>query len=109
MTATVPPSARYIKGTLLQLSMTNWQESWSASTVAKTTHAFLPEVGRTPVSTDRRLTQMLTGHGNFPHYLSVVRRRASGCCSCGVQRGDALHYVLYCPLTEAFRRDTSID
>ncbi|XP_067134919.1 uncharacterized protein [Centruroides vittatus] len=103
VTRTVEPSATYIKGTLLQWSMRSWQESWTQSTVGRSTHAFVPDVGLTPVSCCRLLTQILTGHGRFPHFKSILGQ-GDGCCSCGCPRGDARHYVLDCPLTEDFRR-----
>ncbi|XP_067131168.1 uncharacterized protein [Centruroides vittatus] len=99
---TVEPSATYIKGTLLQWLMRSWQESWTLSTVGRSTHAFVPDVGLTPVSCCRLLTQILTGHGRFPHFKSILGQK-DGCCSCGCPRGDTRHYVLDCPLTEDFR------
>ncbi|XP_023242515.1 uncharacterized protein LOC111640714 [Centruroides sculpturatus] len=103
ITRTVEPSAAYIKGTLLKRSMTNWQESWNQSTVGRSTYAFVPVVGLTPVCCNRLTTQILTSHGKFPRFQSRFGQ-GDGSCSCGSSCGDARHYVLDCPLTEDFRR-----
>ncbi|XP_067125500.1 uncharacterized protein [Centruroides vittatus] len=102
VTRTVEPSETYIKGTLLRRSMTCWQESWTQSAVGRPTYAFVPDVGLTPVSLCWYTTQILTGHGRFPHFKSKFGQ-GDGSCSCGCPRGDARHYVLDCPLTEDFR------
>ncbi|XP_067130231.1 uncharacterized protein [Centruroides vittatus] len=103
VTRVVDLSASYIKGTLLQRSMKYSQESWNHSTVGRTTYAFLPEVGQTPVSCDWLVTQLLTGHERFPHFQSKFGQ-GDGHCSCGCLRGDARLYVLDCLFTEDFRR-----
>ncbi|XP_023241465.1 uncharacterized protein LOC111639757 [Centruroides sculpturatus] len=102
VTRTVDPSTTYIKGTLLQRSMISWRERWTLSTVGRSTYAFVPVVGLTPISCCSLSTQILTGHGRFPHFKSKFGQ-GDGSCPCGSPRGDARHYVLDCPLTRDFR------
>ncbi|XP_023212960.1 uncharacterized protein LOC111615757 [Centruroides sculpturatus] len=102
VTRMVDPSTTYLKGTLLQRSMISWRERWTLSTVGRSTYAFVPIVGLTPISCCSLSTQILTGHGRFPHFKSKFGQ-GDGSCPCGSPRSDARHYVLDCPLTRDFR------
>ncbi|XP_023210040.1 uncharacterized protein LOC111612977 [Centruroides sculpturatus] len=103
LTRMAEPSTTYIEGTLLKQSMSYWQECWTQTTVGRSTYAFVPVVGLTPVCCNWLTTQILTSHRKFPHFKSKFRQGDSS-CSYGCPRSNMRHYVLDCRLTKDFRR-----
>lgn len=49
------------------------------------------------------MSQILTGHGRFPHYLFSFRIRRNRTCPCNLEEIDLDHYFINCKLTKNYR------
>ncbi|GBM50185.1 hypothetical protein AVEN_50077-1 [Araneus ventricosus] len=98
----LPVSSSRLKCKLRALTIQAWQDHWD----------FLPDKGRHTlklfprVSLRRHLwggiTELLTGHGRFPAILFRFGIGYDDRCACGAV-GDAMHYMVSCPLTGGLR------
>ncbi|XP_023244393.1 uncharacterized protein LOC111642294 [Centruroides sculpturatus] len=112
-TLNVTPSFKKIPITLVKSLihdkiMNEWQKDWTNSNTGRITYRFLPSVK------DRQqlhhffptygITQCITGHGNFPAYLTRFGKRDKENCDCdNTSKGDSLHYLLDCPNLDSER------
>ncbi|GFS77260.1 hypothetical protein TNCV_3758461 [Trichonephila clavipes] len=81
----------------------SWNTEFLASPNALWTKRFFPTIYQRLKSknfvTDFKLSQILTGHGNFNSYLSRFNLIGSDICSCG-QDAEVVEHVLYCLITK---------
>lgn len=87
-----------------------WQTRWASTSKAAWTREVIPDVsrwlGRTVplVPLTFHMTQALTGHGCFQHYLHRMGRAVSArCCHCDHNRDDARHTLFECPHWSVYR------
>lgn len=85
-----------------------WQQSWDAATVGRHTHAIFPDVRRRCVSCrirpGHKMTQILSGHGDFQAKLYSFRLVADpNCQECG--QPETVSHVLYDCVRYAYARD----
>lgn len=79
-----------------------WQERWTADTEGRWTHRLIgrltPWAKKEHGETNFYLTQFLTGHGYFRHYLHKMGKTTTPRCKyCGHERDDAEHTFFDCP------------
>lgn len=87
-----------------------WQEQWSVAEKGRWTYSLIPDlsrwVNRRYGETNFHLTQFITGHGCFGHYLHRIKRRDSDECQlCGSRPDTANHAVLECDAWTTLRED----
>lgn len=76
-----------------------WQLRWQNSDKGRWTYLFFPSVRTrsvTPIWLNHRLSQMLTGHGNFNGKLHKFNLSDNPLCSCGSANEDAEHILFNC-------------
>lgn len=83
-------------------TMKLWQERWDSATSGSWTKRLIPKVerwtGRKHGETDFHLTQVLSGHGCFEHFLHKIgRRRSAVCIFCHEEDDTAEHTFFNCP------------
>lgn len=101
-----------IRRTERDITINGWQRAWSRSTNAAWTRKILPDLNRWRNRSLRtltfHLTQFLTGHGCFRHYLHRIGRVDSAACLyCRHTDDTAEHAVLECPKFSRERIETS--
>lgn len=82
-------------------TLTEWQERWTSDPRGRWTHLLIRRVGpwmdRKFGEVDFYLTQFLSGHGYFRHYLwKMGKVRTPECKYCGYERDDAEHTFFVC-------------
>lgn len=84
-----------------RIEIENWQQLWERETRGRWTYRLIPTVNRLVIRTDHYLTQILTGHGDFKHYLNRFGlTNESTRCTCDLDEDeDVEHVVLRCTLT----------
>ncbi|GBM39983.1 hypothetical protein AVEN_142254-1 [Araneus ventricosus] len=85
-----------------------WQDRWILTLNGRTTAEFFPQVSLQPHLYNRRIMQILTGHGRFPSYFCRFSIMDHDQCECG-QRGDVFHYLRTCPRTGDLRSQLVFD
>ncbi|GBM45667.1 hypothetical protein AVEN_237909-1 [Araneus ventricosus] len=88
--------------------LSQWQDRWILAINGRTTAEFLPQVDLRPHFYNRRILQILTGHGRFPSYFHRFALMEHDLCECG-QRGDVFHYLRNCPRTGDLRSKLVFD
>jgi len=88
-----------------------WQRRWLFSPKAQWTRRLIPDVRRwvrrplPKIPLTYRMTQSLTGHGCFQHYLNRMGRAGSSMCGSAVDTAE--HTLLDCEYWEPFRGELS--
>ncbi|GBN08386.1 hypothetical protein AVEN_84215-1 [Araneus ventricosus] len=82
----------HINSELKRELLCQWQARWILATTGRITAEFLPKVDLRPHIHNRRVLQILTGHGRFPSYFCRFALMHKDLCECG-ERGDVLHYL----------------
>ncbi|GBN70713.1 Putative protein in type-1 retrotransposable element R1DM [Araneus ventricosus] len=88
--------------------LSQWQDRWILAINGRTTAEFFPQVALSPHFFNRRILQILTGHGRFPSYFHRFALMDHDLCECG-QRGDVFHYLRNCPRTGDLRSKLVFD
>jgi len=92
-----------------------WQAKWVASPKAAWTREAIPDLHRRfgiivplmPLSF--HMTQTLTGHGCFQHYLFRMGHAISArCCHCDCDRDDVRHTLFECQYWSGFRTNFGV-
>lgn len=91
-----------------QRTLEAWQHRWDVSTKGRWTHRLVPNIGvwlnRRHGDLDFHLTQLLTGHGCFRHYLHRFKLdNEATCTTCPNSLEDAEHIIRICPRFAAER------
>lgn len=94
------PPISYIKKELKTELLRTWQKEWEAATVGRLTFDFLPKINTNFISECAATNEVLTGHGPFLSYLKKFGKAETDQCVCGGGKGDSMHYLLKCPLTQ---------
>ncbi|XP_067126135.1 uncharacterized protein [Centruroides vittatus] len=99
----------YIHNLTYVMATNLWQTEWSSSTTGRLTYLFLPSIVERQkmnyLTPSFNLTQLLTGHGNFPSYLNRIKKRNDDVCNCdGAAIGNAQHILLDCKTYDIERR-----
>lgn len=79
--------------------MTLWQQRWTESDKGRTTHQFMPNVGKRDWYFDptMRTIFLMTGHGSLKAYLHRVNQADTAICGCGTADEDWKHVLAHCP------------
>jgi len=95
-----------------QTTLELWQRRWAFSTKGQWTRRLIPNVKRwvcralPQIPLTFRMTQALSGHGCFQHYLNRMGRAVNPVClQCGYAVDTAEHTLLACPHWEPFRAE----
>ncbi|XP_023231127.1 uncharacterized protein LOC111631159 [Centruroides sculpturatus] len=101
----IPPSftdiPQRILKQLINLVNTIWQRDWEKADTGRNCFLFIPTIDiRTKARyfiPNKPITQVLTGHGNFPSYLCRFGLKDTDKCSCSNNiSGDAIHFAFSC-------------
>ncbi|XP_054715555.1 uncharacterized protein LOC129225035 [Uloborus diversus] len=88
-------------------TIADWNTEYLASSNARWTRRFFPTVFHRQqcsyFSTNFKLSQFLTGHGNFKSYLFRFGISPNLLCDCGVGEQSAEHVLLHCSLQDGPR------
>jgi hypothetical protein len=87
-----------LKKQLRSETIREWGLDWINSTKGRQTREIFPTIERRlklEIKYNSQTTQILTGHGNFNHYLQSINKRESPNCSCG-EIDTARHRVMTC-------------
>ncbi|GBN95462.1 hypothetical protein AVEN_29592-1 [Araneus ventricosus] len=98
----------HINSELRDELVSQWQDRWILTLNGRTTAEFFPQVSLNPHLYNRRILQILTGHGRFPSYFHRFSIMDHDLCECG-QRGDVFHYLSNCPRTGDLRSQLVFD
>lgn len=81
------------------------EKEWSEISTHNPLKIWLPirDRARYILPTSHYVSQVLTGHGNFPQYLNRFKIKENCQCTCGKLDADSWHYVLDCPKTNSYR------
>lgn len=96
----IPPS--YIKKQIWYAYCINiWQELWNVASTGRLCHAFIPNIAYHLsikfFKPDYYNTQLMTGHGNFRHYLHRFKLLNNELCDCGIpEPQDTSHLLFNC-------------
>lgn len=90
-----------------------WQSEWDTASTGRWTRRLIksiePWVGRRFGNVDFHLTQMLSGHGCFGHYLYRFKKLEDpSCVDCNSQCDDAEHAIFDCDRWWSKRRDLEV-
>lgn len=79
-----------------------WQQGWDGETIGRWTHRLIQTVDTDGYRTDYKLTQVLTGHGNFQGYFRRFNiTETDGYCDCDIGgTEDIQHVVMTCSKPE---------
>ncbi|XP_030752228.1 uncharacterized protein LOC115879472 [Sitophilus oryzae] len=85
-----------------------WQRRWDEAYGGKWTHMLIPNIRRWTErkhgQVDYYLSQILSGHGAFEHYLYRFKKRASAACKyCSSAIDDVSHTIFECSAWEPGR------
>ena len=100
-----------VKRELEETSVEMWQSIWNCSTMGNTTKEYFPTVTERlnmKISTNRRLTTMLTSHGNINSYLRRFKIIISPVCPCGKNDQTTDHLLYECELLKTQRNGLRI-
>jgi len=94
--------------------MTSLQTEWDASGEGRWTHRLIPTIGtwknRKHEKISFHLTQFLSGHGCFNHYLHRFKKRNNAeCMYCGDPDDDAEHTFIICSRWWRERRKLEVE
>lgn len=84
----------------LDTALDIWQSRWESSTKGRWTFAFFPSVStrlQQPIWMCHKLSQILTGHGNFKAKLAGFALVDSPTCICGAPDETVRHVLFECP------------
>lgn len=97
-------SKRIVRARLLKVGRLEWQRRWSSDNTDTELFRWVPSVLAIPpfFPPPRRLAQLLTGHGRFPHYFHRVDLLHNNTCFCGLSAPSISHYLLDCAKTVPF-------
>ncbi|GBM29623.1 hypothetical protein AVEN_130098-1 [Araneus ventricosus] len=101
---------RSLKTTLRRILLSEWQSTWdNDGTKGRFTHNILRDVKTSRCIDNIYLSQILTNHGLYPHYLKRFNLRNCN-CRCGKDMQDGiLHYFFVCPLFHHIRTNIQHD
>lgn len=95
-----------VKAALREQTMAEWNRRWTETTNGRQTYSFFQDVRERAnmawIEPDHYSTQILTGHGNFGHYLRRFNIQDDDRCACGSE-DTAKHLLLDCPEYDAVR------
>lgn len=108
----IPISKPAIKRLERSVTITQWQARWASTPKASWTRRLLPDLNRWVGRTVPRMpltfhmTQALTGHGCFQHYLHKMGRANSPQCTlCGHDSDTAEHTLVSCVFFSGSREE----
>ncbi|GBN85860.1 hypothetical protein AVEN_233279-2 [Araneus ventricosus] len=107
VTEKLPIPISRMKSALKALTIREWQKRWDMTYKGRLTFKFLPKVSAKCLFWGM-VNEVLSGHGRFPFYFYKYGLGSDDLCACG-EVGDALHYVVSCPLTDDLRGRLKFD
>jgi hypothetical protein len=78
-----------------------WESDWATTEKGRTTKEFFPSIRerlKIKLETDRKLTEILSGHGDFRYYLKKIGKIQDDECECKLEADTAEHRLLHCPI-----------
>lgn len=103
----LPCSKNFINKELHKKIYRKWNQLWeNYKTLHKSyIHNWFHNIYQIPCEfiANYQISQILSGHGRFPHYLFRFRIRTHRTCPCNLEEVDLDHYFTICKLTEKHR------
>lgn len=98
-------SKQYIKKQLFNEAKQQWEQEWQVKGQGKELFTWISSVYKIPITfpPSHFLTQILTGHGQFPFYLFRFKIANNNKCFCGLDAINFAHYFTTCAWTLFFR------
>ena len=110
LNVSLPVPLSFVKKSLFECSLEDWNINWIQSTKGHCTKLFFPTVydrGEAQhLIPNFIMTQFLSGHGKFSCYLWKFNLRPSNICVCG-EIQDAHHLIFNCSAIEDLRLSTT--
>lgn len=83
-----------------------WQERWNTTQNGETTKRYIKTIeerNKINLNLNQQVTQLLTGHGNFKHYLKKIGKVESDLCEIDKVKDDVEHVLFRCTKYEMTR------
>ncbi|GBO35987.1 Putative protein in type-1 retrotransposable element R1DM [Araneus ventricosus] len=103
----MPTPISRLKSSLKAITIREWQERWEMTIKGRHTFKLFPKVSVKCLFWGM-VNEVLSGHGRFPYYFYKYGLGFDDLCACG-EFGDAMHYLVSCPLTDDIRGNMRFD
>nr|XP_054920821.1 uncharacterized protein LOC129381742 [Dermacentor andersoni] len=103
----LPISKKFISSQLNKQMYNKWNTQWSQEANYHKSYIrdWIKNITEIPTLflANHNISQFMTGHGRFPHYLQRFRIRQNRMCTCGEEADSFDHYLEKCEITRNYR------
>lgn len=103
----LPISKKFISSQLNKQIFNKWNTQWVQESNYHKSYIrdWITSINQIPTLflANHNVSQFMTGHGRFPHYLQRFRIRQNSMCTCGKEANSFDHYLENCKITRKYR------